>query len=101
MDRVDTKSFMWLLKIQSLSRNVCKTPCKLSSNTPYYVVPIVGAHSADVFSIWGEGKGGEGKDRRVLASSEAFLIVILSFLRTVREGSAAPLPRLALCLSAS
>ena len=48
------------------------------------------------FRIGVRGGGGKRKDGKVLASSEALLIVILSFLRAVRDGSSAPLlvPRL-------
>ena len=46
--------------------------------------------AAAPFFGFGSGEG-EEKDGKVLASSEASLIVILSFLRTVREGSSAPL----------
>ena len=49
--------------------------------------------SSEFFRI--RGRGGEGKDKKVLASSEAFLSLSSSvFSRTVREGSSAPLPRL-------
>ena len=38
------------------------------------------------FGLGRSGTGGERKDGKVLVGSELFLIVMFSFLRTVREG---------------
>ena len=49
--------------------------------------PVARFSSELVFELGRGERGGKGKDGNGLASSKAFLIVIVSFLRTVHEGS--------------